>query len=96
MDAVKLKEVSRLEIYGGKLKGYVKVARIDHWFKNVFMLFGVLIAIFHNPSAIKLSHIPILVLAILATCLTASSNYVLNEIQDAKFDRIHPKKKFPS
>jgi 4-hydroxybenzoate polyprenyltransferase len=34
-----------------------------------------------------------LVLAVLATCLVASSNYVLNEILDAPQDRLHPDKK---
>jgi 4-hydroxybenzoate polyprenyltransferase len=58
------------------------------------MFFGVILAIFHDPSLISLKNIPELILAILATCLIASSNYVLNEIQDSKFDRIHPKKKF--
>ncbi len=33
-------------------------------------------------------------LAFLATGLVASSNYVINEILDAKFDRLHPVKKF--
>ena len=94
MDAVKLKEVSELELNGGKLKGYVDIARIDHWFKNVFMLFGVMLAVFHNPGVIELKHFLILMIAIFATCLIASSNYVLNEIQDAKFDRVHPQKKY--
>lgn len=93
MDAIKIRKTSTLAAHSKGIKGYIEIARIDHWFKNVFMFFGVIIAIFHNPSAIGLKHIPILALAILATCLTASSNYVLNEIQDSKFDRIHPKKR---
>ena len=74
--------------------GYLAIARADHWFKNVFMLVGVFLAIFHNPSALTWSHFPALVLGIIATCILASSNYVLNEIQDAGFDRFHPQKKF--
>lgn len=34
-----------------------------------------------------------LVLALCATCLVASANYVINEWLDAKFDRFHPTKK---
>ena len=29
---------------------YIQIARIDHWFKNVFMLLGVLLAWFYEPS----------------------------------------------
>ena len=76
------------------IEDYIKIARIDYWFKNVFMLFGVLFAYFHNPNAVDVKKLPILVIAIFSTCLVASSNYVLNEIQDAENDRIHPKKKF--
>jgi 4-hydroxybenzoate polyprenyltransferase len=36
----------------------------------------------------------LILIYVFATCLVASSNYVLNEIQDAEFDKIHPKKKF--
>ena len=76
------------------IEDYIKIARIDHWFKNVFMLFGVLFAYFHNPNEVGIHRLPSLVIAVFATCLVASSNYVLNEIQDAEFDKIHPKKKF--
>lgn len=74
--------------------GYLAIARADHWFKNVFMLVGIVLAVFHNPSALTWSHFPVLILGIIATCLLASSNYVLNEIHDTDFDRYHPKKKF--
>lgn len=94
MDAIKLKKTAAAEILPSKVKGYFEIARVDHWFKNVFMFFGVLIAIFHNPDAIGIRHLPVLLLAIFNTCLLASSNYVLNEIQDAKFDRVHPQKKY--
>jgi 4-hydroxybenzoate polyprenyltransferase len=94
MDATKIEKGTPTQILVSKVKGYIEIARIDHWFKNVFMFFGVLIAVFNNPLAIGLKHLPILILAILSTCLLASSNYVLNEIQDAKFDKFHPKKKY--
>ena len=31
------------------LWAYVQIARIDHWFKNVFMLLGVILAVFYEP-----------------------------------------------
>ena len=74
------------------LKNYVKIARPDHWFKNVLMLPGFIIAL-------MISHQPLLPLAknlligLLSLCLTASANYVVNEWLDRDFDRHHPTKK---
>ena len=76
-----------------KIRPYIQLARIDHWFKNVFMLFGTLLAVFVEPSLFRLEVLPTLLLAFLATCIVASSNYVLNEVLDAPFDRKHPVKK---
>src|SRR5690349_4579895 len=73
---------------------YVQIARVDHWFKNAFMLLGVVLAIFYEPSVARWSSLFPLAIAVLATCLVASSNYVLNELLDAKHDRLHPEKQF--
>jgi 4-hydroxybenzoate polyprenyltransferase len=72
---------------------YVQIARIDHWFKNAFMLLGVVVALFVEPSLFAFENLPRLLLALLATCLVASSNYVLNELLDAPTDRMHPVKR---
>jgi decaprenyl-phosphate phosphoribosyltransferase len=61
---------------------YVQIARIDHWFKNSFMLLGVLLAAFYEPAVVAWQSIALLTTAVLATCLVASSNYVLNELLD--------------
>jgi len=76
-----------------KIRPYIQLARIDHWFKNVFMLFGTLLAVFVEPSLLRHDVLPTLILAFFATCIVASSNYVLNEVLDAPFDRKHPVKK---
>jgi 4-hydroxybenzoate polyprenyltransferase len=73
---------------------YVQIARVDHWFKNSFMLLGVILAFFYEPSVASWSSLWPLLVAVLATCLVASSNYVLNELLDAPGDRLHPQKKF--
>lgn len=73
---------------------YIEIARIDHWFKNIFMLLGVMLAFFYDPSSLSWSNVPNLFLALAATCLVASSNYVLNELLDAPYDLMHPVKKF--
>lgn len=75
------------------VRPYIAIARIDHWFKNSFMLLGVVLAVFYEPSVATLSSLWPLALGVLATCLVASSNYVLNELLDAPQDRQHPEKK---
>jgi 4-hydroxybenzoate polyprenyltransferase len=72
---------------------YVQIARADHWFKNAFMLLGVVLAVFYEPSLLSWSSVPPLAIAVLATCLVASSNYVLNELLDGPHDRLHPSKR---
>lgn len=71
---------------------YVQIARVDHWFKNSFMLLGVALAYFYSPEGFGPDSLPPLLLGILATCIVASSNYVLNEWLDAPLDRLHPTK----
>ncbi len=73
------------------LRPYIEIARIDHWFKNAFMLLGVALAFFYEPS-LDLAMAGRLALAVFLTCIVASSNYVLNEYLDAEMDREHPTK----
>lgn len=72
---------------------YIQIARVDHWFKNVFMFLGVMVAIFSQPSLFAWANVPIVVLGFVATCLVASSNYVINELLDGPRDRLHPEKR---
>ena len=74
------------------LYGYVQIARVDHWVKNVFVLPGVLVALSLDPGRFRLLSPLNVVLGLLAICLTTSSNYVLNEILDAPYDLFHPVK----
>lgn len=71
---------------------YGSIARPDHWFKNVFMLLGVLLAYFYEPALLTAESWQALLLGLVATCIVASSNYVINEILDAPSDRHHPVK----
>ena len=71
---------------------YLQMARVDHWFKNTFMLLGVLLALLYRPELLASSDLSLVALGILATCIVASSNYVLNEYLDAPMDRLHPTK----
>jgi decaprenyl-phosphate phosphoribosyltransferase len=82
---------SRAEWYG--LRPYVQIARVDHWFKNAFMMLGTILALFYQPALFAWSSVSPFIVALVATCLIASSNYVLNEILDGPTDRLHPKKR---
>lgn len=72
--------------------GYLKIARIDHWVKNVFVLPGIVVAMSVEPW--MGSQLAVRVFAgMLAVCLVASSNYTINEVLDAPYDRLHPVKR---
>ncbi len=79
---------------GFDFAAYVQIARVDHWFKNVFMILGVVLAMFYEPRVASWSSVVPLFVAVLATCLVASSNYVLNELLDGPNDLLHPEKRF--
>jgi len=76
-----------------KLGAYLEIARVDHWFKNVFAFPGIVLALHTDPSLVGPSLAVSLGAAMLGLCLTASSNYVINEYLDAETDRKHPTKK---
>jgi len=73
---------------------YIQIARIDHWFKNVFLLPGVVIALYAQPELFSINTLFCIVYALLIAGIVASSNYTINELLDAKFDALHPTKKF--
>jgi 4-hydroxybenzoate polyprenyltransferase len=75
---------------------YLRIARIDHWVKNAFMLPGTALALlFVRPSLETLAWQTFL--ALLSLCLCSSANYTINEFLDGEFDRFHPiKKKRPA
>jgi 4-hydroxybenzoate polyprenyltransferase len=75
------------------LAPYARIARPDHWFKNIFMLPGVVLALFFRPDHVHGLPWPSILLGVVSACLVASSNYVLNEILDAPRDTFHPEKR---
>jgi len=72
--------------------GHIRIARFDHWVKNVFVLPGIVVALGIMPELASWTLLPTALLGLLATGLVASSNYVLNEVLDAPYDRTHPVK----
>ena len=76
-----------------RIKPYIQIARFDHWFKNIFMLPGIIVALFANPGLLSWELAGWILLAFLSAGFVASSNYVLNELLDARYDALHPVKK---
>jgi 4-hydroxybenzoate polyprenyltransferase len=78
-----------------RLLPYIKIARFDHWIKQLFVLPGAFFAYFLvNPATDEFSVIAFrAALGFAATCIIASANYIINEWLDAKYDVFHPQKK---
>lgn len=73
---------------------YVKIARPDHWIKQLFIIPGIILAFFLiKDIEFSITYIYKILLGLLSTCLIASANYVINEFLDAEFDKYHPIKK---
>jgi decaprenyl-phosphate phosphoribosyltransferase len=73
-------------------KPYLRIARFDHWIKNVFVLPGIVLGVAASTriDGRLAAHT---VLGLVSVGLIASSNYTINEIMDAPFDRYHPTKR---
>lgn len=74
------------------IRPYMSIARPDHWFKNIFVLPGVILGILVNGT-VGIGDLTNTVLCLISVCLIASANYTINEWLDAEFDRHHPIKK---
>lgn len=72
---------------------YFKLLRINHWFKNIFIFFGVAVALWLYKVQISEVLIAKVVGAFLLASFISSVNYVINQITDKDFDKKHPIKK---
>lgn len=75
------------------MKNHIKIARPDHWIKNLFIMPGIVMALIIFGKEYFLPSIWNIIIGFIATCLIASANYVINEWLDADFDKYHPIKK---
>jgi 4-hydroxybenzoate polyprenyltransferase len=75
-----------------RLKAHFRLLRLDHSIKQVFVIPGIVIAASMTHPGLSLGLISHVLLGLFAVTLAASSNYVLNELLDAPFDRLHPTK----
>ena len=78
---------------GPSLRGHLQIARLDHWVKNIFVLPGIVTALGLDRVPITPTLLVHIVVGLLSVCLVTSSNYVINEVADAPFDRRHPTKR---
>lgn len=77
------------EIILSKLYVYSKLLRVHQWIKNLFIF----TPIFFGGSFLNLDSLVTVVYGFFAFSLAASSIYIINDILDVEFDRLHPKKK---
>jgi decaprenyl-phosphate phosphoribosyltransferase len=75
-------------------RAHVEIARPDYWFKNVFVIPGIIIALRTVTNVDPRDLAVRIVAGFVATCLIASSNYTLNEVLDAPTDLHHPVKRY--
>ncbi len=69
---------------------YAEILRIRQWYKNITVLIGAAFA------GAAIGDIPSVLYVLGLSCLVSSANYIMNEITDLKYDRLHPVKKHRS
>jgi decaprenyl-phosphate phosphoribosyltransferase len=85
-------EPTRTIPLGQRLQAHIRILRLDHCIKQIFILPGVILAIAITGRHIDRDFIWNVLIGMLSATLISSSNYVLNEMLDAPFDRLHPTK----
>ena len=75
-----------------RLRAHLRIARLDHCVKQVFILPGILLAMALTGERLDVGSAIHICIGLLSATLIASSNYVINEMLDAPFDRLHPTK----
>ncbi len=89
MNGIDLQPVS----FKDRVRAHLAIARLDHSIKNLFVLPGVIVPLSTYPGLLTPHLWVTLLLAFVSITLVACSNYVINEVLDAPFDRLHPIKK---
>lgn len=72
------------------MPGFLRALRPLHWAKNVLVFVPVVLA--HRTG--DADAMTATALAFAAFCLAASGAYLINDVRDAEFDRLHPSKRY--
>jgi len=72
---------------------HLRIMRLDHSIKQIFIVPGIVLAMAMTGSNLSSRLLIRILVGLVAATLIACSNYVINEILDAPFDRLHPIKK---
>jgi len=76
-----------------RIAAHVRIMRLDHSIKQIFILPGIVLAVAITGIGLSPTLLTRILAGLVASTLIACSNYVINEILDAPFDRLHPTKK---
>lgn len=76
-----------------RTKAHIQIARFDHSVKQIFILPGIVVAAMILHVHFDIALVWRIVAGLFSATLIACSNYVLNELLDAPYDRLHPTKK---
>jgi len=85
---------SPLSITKSRLWSHLGLFRLDHSVKQIFVIPGIVIAASLTGASFSAGLVLRIALGLASVVAVASSNYVLNELLDAPFDRLHPTKCF--
>ncbi len=71
------------------LRDYLNLLRVRQWYKNLL----VFLALIYSGSLLLPGKAALAILAFAALCCASSAAYILNDLADAKKDRLHPEKR---
>ena len=72
-----------------KMLDFIKIARPHQWYKNLLVFLPIIFV----GKLFDLNLLLLTALGFVSLCAISSANYILNDIIDAKKDRMHPEKK---
>lgn len=75
-----------------RILAHMRIARLDHSIKQVFIIPGIVVAFSFSQSPLNSEFYLRMILGMISATMIACSNYVINEMLDAPFDRQHPTK----